>query len=152
MDLICSYLFFFSSRRRHTRWPRDWSSDVCSSDLDLSIQDLQAQANAQKRFQHIHLQALSWYGLEFYLVLFLIQLMHRRDVLFLPHYFQWIFFHMLSQAFPNDKLSQLLFQRKQLCHEYFPYFHNLSLISVFSILYFILVWFQANFPNAINSS
>src|SRR5437660_12778976 len=24
--------FFFSSRRRHTRWPRDWSSDVCSSD------------------------------------------------------------------------------------------------------------------------
>src|SRR6266508_5707730 len=28
------YFFFFSSRRRHTRWPRDWSSDVCSSDLD----------------------------------------------------------------------------------------------------------------------
>src|SRR5215510_15222386 len=25
--------FFFSSRRRHTMWPRDWSSDVCSSDL-----------------------------------------------------------------------------------------------------------------------
>src|SRR6266849_6837271 len=28
------YFFFFSSRRRHTRSPRDWSSDVCSSDLD----------------------------------------------------------------------------------------------------------------------
>src|SRR5207253_6126285 len=27
-------VFFFSSRRRHTSWPRDWSSDVCSSDLD----------------------------------------------------------------------------------------------------------------------
>src|SRR5207253_4174642 len=27
------FIFFFSSRRRHTRWPRDWSSDVCSSDL-----------------------------------------------------------------------------------------------------------------------
>src|SRR5699024_11467119 len=27
------YLFFFSSRRRHTRSKRDWSSDVCSSDL-----------------------------------------------------------------------------------------------------------------------
>src|SRR5437868_11431283 len=26
-------LFFFSSRRRHTRSKRDWSSDVCSSDL-----------------------------------------------------------------------------------------------------------------------
>src|SRR5690625_6016644 len=30
---FCFVLFFFSSRRRHTRWPRDWSSDVCSSDL-----------------------------------------------------------------------------------------------------------------------
>src|SRR6266481_10085359 len=29
--LLC--LFFFSSRRRHTRWNCDWSSDVCSSDL-----------------------------------------------------------------------------------------------------------------------
>src|SRR5690625_7256313 len=29
--------FFFSSRRRHTRWPRDWSSDVCSSDLDRVV-------------------------------------------------------------------------------------------------------------------
>src|SRR5689334_24519134 len=29
MDLF----FFFSSRRRHTRWNCDWSSDVCSSDL-----------------------------------------------------------------------------------------------------------------------
>src|SRR5258707_2550914 len=30
----CSF-FFFSSRRRHTRYWRDWSSDVCSSDLLL---------------------------------------------------------------------------------------------------------------------
>src|SRR5689334_25343940 len=28
-----SLFFFFSSRRRHTRWNCDWSSDVCSSDL-----------------------------------------------------------------------------------------------------------------------
>src|SRR5207249_5147064 len=27
------FFFFFSSRRRHTRSKRDWSSDVCSSDL-----------------------------------------------------------------------------------------------------------------------
>src|SRR5690606_7293954 len=27
------FVFFFSSRRRHTRFSRDWSSDVCSSDL-----------------------------------------------------------------------------------------------------------------------
>src|SRR6266542_6356304 len=30
-----SFFFFFSSRRRHTRCYRDWSSDVCSSDLIL---------------------------------------------------------------------------------------------------------------------
>src|SRR5256884_3701951 len=28
------HVFFFSSRRRHTRCSRDWSSDVCSSDLE----------------------------------------------------------------------------------------------------------------------
>src|SRR3712207_8395915 len=28
---------FFSSRRRHTRYWRDWSSDVCSSDLDHAV-------------------------------------------------------------------------------------------------------------------
>src|SRR5256886_7907285 len=31
--LVC--FFFFSSRRRHTRFDCDWSSDVCSSDLEL---------------------------------------------------------------------------------------------------------------------
>src|SRR5207249_6680390 len=31
--LSALYIFFFSSRRRHTRSKRDWSSDVCSSDL-----------------------------------------------------------------------------------------------------------------------
>src|SRR2546429_1365696 len=31
-----AFCFFFSSRRRHTRCSRDWSSDVCSSDLDPS--------------------------------------------------------------------------------------------------------------------
>src|SRR6266849_9553382 len=30
---IVIFFFFFSSRRRHTRSTRDWSSDVCSSDL-----------------------------------------------------------------------------------------------------------------------
>src|SRR3712207_8263669 len=35
MILLC---FFFSSRRRHTRYWRDWSSDVCSSDLTLAMQ------------------------------------------------------------------------------------------------------------------
>src|SRR5438876_10551949 len=34
-------LFFFSSRRRHTRWTGDWSSDVCSSDLFYKWLDTQ---------------------------------------------------------------------------------------------------------------
>src|SRR2546422_10718376 len=38
--------FFFSSRRRHTRCSRDWSSDVCSSDLP--------QALARERAVHLH--------------------------------------------------------------------------------------------------
>src|SRR5690606_36863177 len=33
-SVIC---FFFSSRRRHTRFSRDWSSDVCSSDLGVLV-------------------------------------------------------------------------------------------------------------------
>src|SRR5256886_13451334 len=36
--------FFFSSRRRHTRFDCDWSSDVCSSDLDL-LQPAAAQVD-----------------------------------------------------------------------------------------------------------
>src|SRR3989449_11582610 len=34
-SLSIFFFFFFSSRRRHTRCSRDWSSDVCSSDLFL---------------------------------------------------------------------------------------------------------------------
>src|SRR3712207_7871276 len=33
VDSVNSFGFFFSSRRRHTRYWRNWSSDVCSSDL-----------------------------------------------------------------------------------------------------------------------
>src|SRR5699024_12039263 len=42
-------LFFFSSRRRHTRSKRDWSSDVCSSDLeniDKRISELKSWENS----------------------------------------------------------------------------------------------------------
>src|SRR5437660_3199617 len=39
------FFFFFSSRRRHTRWPRDWSSDVC---LPISALDPLDQARAEQ--------------------------------------------------------------------------------------------------------
>src|SRR5690606_41120755 len=52
--LDCFLYFFFSSRRRHTRFSRDWSSDVCSSDLapwrehiDLGDQAEVAHANGE---------------------------------------------------------------------------------------------------------
>src|SRR6266550_7089156 len=35
--MIYFFFFFFSSRRRHTRCSRDWSSDVCSSDLEDEV-------------------------------------------------------------------------------------------------------------------
>src|SRR5437763_16222654 len=34
MAVVFIYFFFYSSRRRHTRYTGDWSSDVCSSDLE----------------------------------------------------------------------------------------------------------------------
>src|SRR2546430_11533280 len=37
---LCHIIFFFSSRRRHTRFDCDWSSDVCSSDLLESVEAL----------------------------------------------------------------------------------------------------------------
>src|SRR5262245_64428332 len=38
LSMSCSTaLFFFSSRRRHTRCLSDWSSDVCSSDLGVDV-------------------------------------------------------------------------------------------------------------------
>src|SRR5438876_8530791 len=42
--------FFFSSRRRHTRWTGDWSSDVCSSDLD---QAAELDGRAIDRLEHL---------------------------------------------------------------------------------------------------
>src|SRR5439155_9211410 len=42
--LVLFFFFFFSSRRRHTRWPRDWSSDVCSSDLRILTAEVQEAA------------------------------------------------------------------------------------------------------------
>src|SRR2546429_5782184 len=41
--------FFFSSRRRHTRCSRDWSSDVCSSDLNSQRHRLQTFVHEQRR-------------------------------------------------------------------------------------------------------
>src|SRR2546421_4274459 len=45
--VVCSF-FFFSSRRRHTRSDRDWSSDVCSSDLKYFLGYIEVDQEASK--------------------------------------------------------------------------------------------------------
>src|SRR5690625_2744906 len=59
-------VFFFSSRRRHTRWPRDWSSDVCSSDLaDPSRAPARVQRDAWLRAQirRVWEESFQFYGI-----------------------------------------------------------------------------------------
>src|SRR5690606_39332312 len=55
--------FFFSSRRRHTRFSRDWSSDVCSS--DLRYKDLERNYRAMIRRMRAGDPELAelWHGL-----------------------------------------------------------------------------------------
>src|SRR3712207_4905071 len=48
------FFFFFSSRRRHTRYWRDWSSDVCSSDLDAPISVIAADLDHFKLVNDRH--------------------------------------------------------------------------------------------------
>src|SRR5579872_1257069 len=54
MRLIYIFFFFFSSRRRHTRCGRDWSSDVCSSDLGDFVKSIGARGNQPDQFNTPH--------------------------------------------------------------------------------------------------
>src|SRR5438309_3287783 len=51
-------IFFFSSRRRHTRWNCDWSSDVCSSDLEVAALEAEGQLfviqTQQAQYRRLH--------------------------------------------------------------------------------------------------
>src|SRR2546430_3802961 len=49
LNLLLFNLFFFSSRRRHTRFDCDWSSDVCSSDLSNSGSPRLTQARGGRK-------------------------------------------------------------------------------------------------------
>src|SRR6266568_7712844 len=52
--------FFFSSRRRHTRWNCDWSSDVCSSDLAERMRRMREHLVQVERL-HYGLQKQAWF-------------------------------------------------------------------------------------------
>src|SRR6266481_9074005 len=54
MSMCKSYFFFFSSRRRHTRWNCDWSSDVCSSDLGAGVCVLAGELYAETLPGFVH--------------------------------------------------------------------------------------------------
>src|SRR6266498_4759274 len=61
------FCFFFSSRRRHTRCGRDWSSDVCSSDLDVEgypevAMNFRETAEGETGHAHGHLDFLKAIG------------------------------------------------------------------------------------------
>src|SRR2546422_4749020 len=49
--ILFIFFFFFSSRRRHTRCSRDWSSDVCSSDLPLPRSSTNARKDRNDLFR-----------------------------------------------------------------------------------------------------
>src|SRR3989338_2162898 len=51
-SLWVKMIFFFASRRRHTRWNCDWSSDVCSSDLG-NQRDLPFAGNSAGQDRHL---------------------------------------------------------------------------------------------------
>src|SRR3712207_7584893 len=51
---IVDLLFFFSSRRRHTRYWRDWSSDVCSSDLASTASAADADVMVAEALSYLH--------------------------------------------------------------------------------------------------
>src|SRR5699024_11929684 len=51
-SMLIAFLFFFSSRRRHTRSKRDWSSDVCSSDLTSSNNAVVPEGRALATFAY----------------------------------------------------------------------------------------------------
>src|SRR5688500_20044093 len=53
-------LFFFASRRRHTRLQGDWSSDVCSSDLAISDEELMSYRQLGSPFQGHPTPVLPW--------------------------------------------------------------------------------------------
>src|SRR5215813_5539721 len=56
-------IFFFSSRRRHTRCGRDWSSDVCSSDLTaVQLARESGQVGTERLATHNLAEYLLWRG------------------------------------------------------------------------------------------
>src|SRR6185312_11152979 len=90
--LLIFFFFFFSSRRRHTRSDRDWSSDVCSSDLGSLGDRRQRSAHGQQFLRRKHTQPKRRIGL-YWIEKFVVKLFgdseagdtHRHDAFRTPN-------------------------------------------------------------------
>src|SRR5690625_1991616 len=63
--------FFFSNRRRHTMWPRDWSSDVCSSDLHQEVKIFGDYSYENVKYSFINYEESIYVGYRFHETYFL---------------------------------------------------------------------------------
>src|SRR5690606_39761440 len=72
--------FFFSSRRRHTRFSRDWSSDVCSSDLEEHMVFVEP---IQICFEPLHSDALRFVVIAVALQTFDHHILQRRPTIWI---------------------------------------------------------------------
>src|SRR5882757_4718468 len=114
---LIAIIFFFSSRRRHTRYWRDWSSDVCSSDLRLAPCPLWTDCN-----RTIH-QA------EAYAI-------HEKDIRERPEDFSAL---TRNRLLPGAFVSSAKYIRAQqlrgaLCREFAEAMHDLDAVVTLSSL------------------
>src|SRR5699024_12082306 len=86
-------LFFFSSRRRHTRSKRDWSSDVCSSDLQTRLMETHFVFGGV--YVDVHLMRVD------------LQIQHKRRLLIGPQFvFAGLADRMIDQAIAHHARSE----------------------------------------------
>src|SRR5699024_5533118 len=121
--------FFFSSRRRHTRSKRDWSSDVCSSDLVIQLQFLQlfCQCIIYRFFFLIHIFINGF-------------LIHTAFIFFfLPRFKARHFFTVPADTSENLPVTRAAQRHFLLTFRTSGgrYFFNVTFISAFSVLAYV---------------
>src|SRR3712207_6066130 len=123
--MVCLY-FFFSSRRRHTRYWRDWSSDVCSSDLSLAgrlrdglrglVRPLELKTDDERSASRLEL----FFDLAFVLVVAELAIALREDVtlhgellfagLFTLVWWSWVSSTLYANRFDHDDVAYRLYK------------------------------------------
>src|SRR5690606_39370088 len=94
-----SLVFCFSSRRRHTRFSRDWSSDVCSSDLVFQDKAKTLRVNEIPLLQQVVHSRSTYHGF----------LAFHASVQWIFWYFRWSFWIPSFLIFFNKSLNTSFF-------------------------------------------